>query len=235
MMVRFIDQFEVILLDMMGTFVFDGDRFSADEDFAATYQKLGGNVLTAGQVGSAISEVFRRMSADDENPAFYDRFPAVSRYLEQFLLEKTWPVSEVSVLDDVFAAHESGSVSPEFAGVLRRLAQTHRLGVVSNLWCKSALMSVEFKRAGVADLFGAAVFSSDLGVNKPSPLLYKKALDELGVDAGRAVFVGDSLRCDVAGAKGVGLAAVWVNDGKGAIEADGVQPDRIVGHLRELL
>ena len=34
------------------------------------------------------------------------------------------------------------------------------------------------------------------------------ALEALGVDARRAVFVGDSLRCDIAGAEAVGLSPI---------------------------
>ncbi len=233
-MSRFIDQFEVILLDMMGTFIFDGDRFSANEDFAATYRKLGGNVLDVAQVNSAINEVFRRMSADYDSPALYECFPAVNFYLEQFFFKKGWPISEVGLLDDVFAMHESGSIAPDDIEVLGRLAQTHRLGVVSNLWCKSTLMKDEFKRAGMAELFETVVFSSDYGINKPSPLLYWKALDQLGVDANRAVFVGDSLRYDVAGAKAAGMATVWINSGGESSDVNGVRPDKLISHLREL-
>ena len=39
---RFIDGFDIILLDMGSTFMFDVDRFSADEDFGATYRTVGG-------------------------------------------------------------------------------------------------------------------------------------------------------------------------------------------------
>ena len=41
----FVDQFHVILLDMAKTFMFGVDRFSEDEDSAATYWKVGGKRL----------------------------------------------------------------------------------------------------------------------------------------------------------------------------------------------
>ena len=43
---RFIDQFDVVLLDMSHTFMFDVDRFSDTEDYAATYRQVGGNLLS---------------------------------------------------------------------------------------------------------------------------------------------------------------------------------------------
>jgi len=54
---RFIDRFDVILLDMACTFMFDVDRFSATEDFAATYRQFGGNALGTEKVQQRISIV----------------------------------------------------------------------------------------------------------------------------------------------------------------------------------
>ncbi len=34
-----------VLLDMNGTFMFQGDRFGTDQDYAATYRTLGGRQL----------------------------------------------------------------------------------------------------------------------------------------------------------------------------------------------
>lgn len=36
---RFIDQFDVVLLDVSHTFMFDVDRFSDAEDYGATYAR----------------------------------------------------------------------------------------------------------------------------------------------------------------------------------------------------
>jgi putative hydrolase of the HAD superfamily len=69
------------------------------------------------------------------------------------------------------------------------------------------------------------VFSSDVGVRKPSPEIFLRALGELGVAADRALFVGDRLRQDVGGAHGVGMRAVqamWYRAEEGE---DEVEPD----------
>lgn len=50
-------------------------------------------------------------------------------------------------------------------------------------------------------------------LGKPDPAIYDQALAVLGVPAGRVLAVGDSLRTDVAGASGVGLASCWVLGG----------------------
>jgi putative hydrolase of the HAD superfamily len=236
---RFVDRFRVILLDMMGTFMFGGDRFAEGEDYARTYRALGGGGLGDAQVCAVIGEVFRRMLEDYENPARQEGFAPVRSYLEEALPDFGLPRAEAVVLDEVFAAHETGRVPEAHARVLRRLRRTHRLGVVSNLWCPGGLCLEEFRRAGVAELFEAVVFSSDYRINKPSPLLFRKALERFGVSESEVLFVGDDLARDIAGAKATGLAAVWINDG--SVESDvedfevAARPDLVIKDLVDLL
>ena len=57
-----------------------------------------------------------------------------------------------------------------------------------------------------------ALFSSEVGRRKPDPAIFERALDALGVEPARALFVGDTLATDVAGAKALGMRtcqAVW--------------------------
>lgn len=60
----------------------------------------------------------------------------------------------------------------------------------------------------LVDFFDDMVFSTDVGLRKPHPKMFKIALSNLGADANRSVFVGNSLQCDVKGALEVGMTAV---------------------------
>jgi putative hydrolase of the HAD superfamily len=51
----------------------------------------------------------------------------------------------------------------------------------------------------------AIIDSAVVGVTKPDPAIFAMAVDTLGVDASRSVFVGDSRLYDVEGAKAAGL------------------------------
>jgi len=78
-------------------------------------------------------------------------------------------------------------------------------------------------------------------VGKPAEAFYHAAVEELGVDAGNAVMVGDDIGSDVLGAQAVGLTGVLVRTGKfrpsDLEDADGT-PDHVIdgiGQLPELL
>lgn len=235
MLPHFIDRFEVILLDMVRTFMFDADRFSAADDFAATYRRIGGHMLNDGEVRQIISSVFGTMLTDSLNPHYHDRFSAVLSYLETLPLSQELPKGELGLLEHVFALHEIGVIPDTHTAALRRLRETHKLGVVSDIWSRSDLYMQEFERAGVRELFDVIVFSSDHGHLKPSPYLFTKAIEAVAGDRAKIVFVGDSLRRDIAGAKAVGLSTVWLNASNDTVEEDAPIPGLVIQDLRELL
>jgi putative hydrolase of the HAD superfamily len=71
---------------------------------------------------------------------------------------------------------------------------------VPRLWAETAFHG----------LFDAEVFSSSVGLRKPDPRIYRLALDELGVPAGEALFVGDGANDELGGAERVGMTAVML-------------------------
>ena len=91
--------------------------------------------------------------------------------------------------------------------VLADLAGRYRLGVVSNFYGNLATVCNDL---GLRPHLNVMVDSTDLGWTKPDPRLFRHALDALGVDPARAVFVGDSLSRDMAGARAVGMAHIWL-------------------------
>jgi FMN phosphatase YigB (HAD superfamily) len=224
-----LDRVRVVLLDMNGTFMFGEDRFGPAEDFAATYRSVGGRALEPQQVKTVIRACYGRMAAAYENPARYDDFPRVADALRA--TAPGLPEEERQHLERVFGLHELGRVPPEYADFLRRLAASHALGLVANVWCRKDLWLQELERAGILGLFRSPVFSSDTASVKPSRVLFERALRLFGVERSEALFVGDSLRCDIEGAKAVGLATVWINPSGTQHSA----ADHVVGSLLDLL
>ena len=84
------------------------------------------------------------------------------------------------------------------------------------------------------DYFDDLVFSTDVGLRKPHPRMFKIALSNLGADAERSVFVGNSLQCDVKGALGVGMTAVLKRSGYYQPD-DSIVPDASVDRWSDLV
>ncbi|WP_437879511.1 HAD family hydrolase [Pseudomonas sp. LRF_L74] len=87
---------------------------------------------------------------------------------------------------------------------LERLALHYTLGVITN-------GNADVRRLGLADYFRFALSAEELGVGKPDPHPFQRALHEAGVEASQAVHIGDHPGDDIAGAQAAGLRAIWFN------------------------
>jgi putative hydrolase of the HAD superfamily len=119
--------------------------------------------------------------------------------------------------------------------LLARLATRYRLGIVSNFYGNLAEVC---DNTAVRPFLGVVVDSTCVGYSKPDPRMFRRAADALGVAPAAAVFVGDSLTRDMAGARGVGMPHVWLVEAPGAAGAPCCAGDRVVGsleHIEELL
>jgi HAD superfamily hydrolase (TIGR01549 family) len=94
---------------------------------------------------------------------------------------------------------------------------------------------------GLEGLFGATVVSEAVGVAKPHPLMFERALRELGVtesDYGRTIMVGNRLERDVKGAHALGMVAVWLDWSpryRKAVAEPAEAPDHVIRRPAELL
>ena len=116
--------------------------------------------------------------------------------------------------------------------VLGRLSRRYRLGVVSNFYGNLATVCQE---AGLSPFLTVVVDSACVGYMKPDPRIFFTALAELGVDPAQALFVGDSLRRDMAGARAIGMPHVWLAPTTPQGEGPCCPNDRVVQTLDELL
>jgi 2-haloalkanoic acid dehalogenase type II len=94
---------------------------------------------------------------------------------------------------------------PEAPGVLAELRATAKIGVVTN--CSEELGRRAASRLGVFDVVATAEAA---GAYKPRPEPYVLALEALGLDAARTLFVAGSPD-DIAGAQRVGMPVYWHN------------------------
>lgn len=113
-------------------------------------------------------------------------------------------VDAMRAAQGVWAANrELHPAAIELLGGLRRRGLA--VGLVSNTIDPPEVLVDDLELMGIAGLIDAAVFSSQLGVRKPHPAIYRHVLDRLGVEPRQALFVGDRVLEDVIGPAGVGM------------------------------
>jgi putative hydrolase of the HAD superfamily len=97
-------------------------------------------------------------------------------------------------------------------GLLERLHARFRIGIVSNFYGN---LEAVCRETGLAPHLDAAVDSVRVGAEKPDPRIFEAALAGVGARASEAVFVGDSLPRDMAGARSLGIPHIWLSPGDG--------------------
>jgi 2-haloalkanoic acid dehalogenase type II len=132
---------------------------------------------------------------------------------------------------DALSAHW-GTLAPwaEVPRVLSDLATRGvPLGIVTN--CSITLGRQAAERVGVP--FAVVVTAEEAGYYKPRPEPYRAALDRLGTDPARTLFVAGS-PADIPGAAGVGMPVFWHNRAGLPFVADQARPFLIADTLDPL-
>jgi putative hydrolase of the HAD superfamily len=149
--------------------------------------------------------------------------------MRELLREHDIEVDEAGLRRFLAAEHVEWQPAHRLASTTHALLEALRdrglkLGLVSNAFDPPELLHADLERLGVAERIDVAVFSSEIGHRKPEPAIFRRALDALGVEPGAALFVGDTLRTDIAGAAAVGMhtcQSLWFE----ADEDPAIEPD----------
>jgi putative hydrolase of the HAD superfamily len=121
---------------------------------------------------------------------------------------------------------------PDAASCLNTLSGRYKVAVVTN--GLPATQRQKLRLTGLDGFFNVVSVSGDVGIAKPHPPIFHAALSALGVSASEAALVGDRLELDVAGAKAVGMHAIWLNRYGSPRDAAQPAPDHEIGTLGEL-
>jgi putative hydrolase of the HAD superfamily len=116
---------------------------------------------------------------------------------------------------------------------LETLHEQYKLGIVSNFAIPECVYKL-LERHGLDKLFDVVVVSGAVNKRKPSPEIFEKALEKLGVSAEDTVFVGDTVDADIEGAKNAGMKAIYVKR-RPQKEGENACPDQTIKGLGELV
>jgi putative hydrolase of the HAD superfamily len=122
---------------------------------------------------------------------------------------------------------------PEHAAVVPRLAEHYRLGLLSNFDDARTAHEI-LGDTGVAEHFEIVVISAEARVRKPHPEIFRRVLEGLRLEPKDVLFVGDTVREDVVGARAAGIPVAWLSENKGEYPAGLSPPDYTIGNLTEL-
>jgi len=94
-----------------------------------------------------------------------------------------------------------------FAGVqtqLSALKQKYQIGALTN-------GNADLAQVGIDHLFDFYFNSAQLGVSKPHPDFFARALEHTGLSAETFIHIGDHPGHDIAGAQASGMRTIWMN------------------------
>ena len=159
--------------------------------------------------GGEHGDVFPIFGADD----WRERLPAVERAYGGFRADDLYP----DALEALDALHAAG----------------YRVSIVAN---QPEVRGAQLRAIGVDT--EVVAMSEGLGVAKPDPAFYLRALELMGSpDAGSVAYVGDRIDNDVLPSSAAGMRPVWIRRGPwGVIQQlpPGVRPALVVDSLAEL-
>jgi putative hydrolase of the HAD superfamily len=159
----------------------------------------------AGEMLTAVWQEHRDMAAGEQLRIFLG-------VLDPALPEALVP----EMLDRVARAYQEPAlthrpeITPAAAEAVHDLrARGLRLAVISNTGrTPGRVLRHLLGDAGLLACFEILAFSDEAGLRKPAPALFRRVLDQAGMDPAGAVHVGDDAVADVAGARGIGMRAI---------------------------
>ena len=116
---------------------------------------------------------------------------------------------------------------------LEKLHSKYKLGIVSNFAIPECVDKL-LERHGLDKLFDVVVVSGAVNKRKPSPEIFQKTLEKIGVSAENAVFVGDTADADIIGAKAAGMKTIFI-ERRVQKETEDAGPNQTIKSLSELL
>ena len=141
-----------------------------------------------------------------ENPDQAHDMSALRRItIERALRDSGEDVALTDAAYDVFYDERNRvEFYPDALEALRRIGSLLPMASVSN-------GNADLERIGLMPPFEHAVSATQVGVAKPSPVIFHVACELLGVSPSNVLHVGDHIEMDVLGAAAAGLRTCWIN------------------------
>jgi HAD superfamily hydrolase (TIGR01549 family) len=217
-----------LILENVRWVFFDLGYTLINEDGAA-FGRLQQVCDSLGELG-VDTEVAELVKGLEEASAHYDPSPFVS-VLNQLVPD---PKHQDFVRKSGRYLKELEKPYPDAEPLLVSLAGKYQLGVIAN---QPKGTEARLKDYGLLSFFSVCISSTELGIAKPDPKIFRVALREAGCRPEEAVMIGDRIDNDIKPAKALGMQTVRILQGLGRLQrprTDDEQPDATARNLAEL-
>jgi 2-haloacid dehalogenase len=160
----------------------------------------------------------------------YRDFRLVTRDALVFACRSLKVPMDPTVLDRLLKGYLKLEAYPEVSAALEALAPWPRV-ILSN--GSPGMLAAVVENAGLSQAFSRIISVDEVGIFKPSPLVYQLVVDHLGL-APEAIGFVSANAWDACGAKAFGFWTCWLNRTGAAWEELGFAPDVTVSGLTEL-
>lgn len=187
-------------------------------------ESLGTFVDTFKEVNAKLWDMFNRNKIEK----FYireKRFELVFHSLGVPTAEAPQNLSEIYLQ----RCPRKSNLLPYTVEILDYLKDKYHLHILSNGF--GDVQETKLKASGIFDYFKVVVNSESTGFKKPDRRIFEYAFEQANALHNNSVMIGDNLKTDIAGARGMGMRNVFFNPDK--IEHF-QQIDFEINHLKEL-
>jgi putative hydrolase of the HAD superfamily len=93
--------------------------------------------------------------------------------------------------------------------ILDYLTEKYQLHIITNGF--EEVQYKKLKNSGIFHYFSTITTSEEIGLKKPNPIVFIKALEKASTSANHSVMIGDSFEADILGAKNIGMETIFFN------------------------
>ncbi len=182
-----------VLSDLFTTFNLSKFIFSK-EDFIAKYE----------EVNDALWKLYRVDKLTKEDLRW-------RRFSETLLFFDLNDTDLASRMGDyyVYNSPRQTILFPNTIEVLEYLSKKYTLHIITNGF--EEVQEIKLKESGIASYFNELILSERVGVKKPHPYIFKKAMNLAKAKKENSIMIGDDLYADIYGAQRVSMDHIYFN------------------------
>lgn len=159
------------------------------------------------------------------------------RAMQRFCAKQGYPTDEAFITDLLWMWYQPiiprSSVARDVIPTLQRLRDAGlKLGIVSNTLLPGRILDRHLEMVGLMEFFSVRVYSSEVTYRKPKPIVFQTALEQIAVGAAECLFVGDTVKTDIVGARRVGMPSVVL---RSARKQDYSAADHVIDCIGDLV